>query len=143
VTLTLRPHHLLCRLGFVGYGYSPAFIQEMERLARAFESKRVQRVILKSGFDHICRACPHQGGECSPQHLGHRGLSANELDRRALRALKLKLGHPYPVPEIEERIAALDEEDFRMICIGCEWQALGACRDGYLRLRQRHAPRKR
>lgn len=142
MVLTLRPHHILCRLGFVGYGYSPEFIHEMERIAKVLESGRVRTIVLRHGLDTICRACPHREGECAPAGLGPRGLSAAEFDRRALRALRLKLGHPYPLPEVNARIAALTPESFSQICLGCEWHALGACAKGHQALRDKHFPEK-
>lgn len=138
--LTLRPHHILCRLGFVGYGYSPDFIREMERLVQILSSGRVKTILLRPGFDYVCRACPHQEDECHPERLGPRGLAAREFDRRTLRTLKLKLGHPYTLPEINERIAALTSEAFAEICQGCEWQTLGACAKGHLALQAKHQP---
>lgn len=134
MTLTLRPHHVLCWLGYVGYGYSPEFIQEMGRIAALIRSGRVRTVILKSGFDNICRACPHHRGECRPEHLGPKGEKARDLDKAVLRALKLKQGHPYPLPEIKERIAALTADQFNAVCVGCEWHSLGECLAGQQRL---------
>jgi hypothetical protein len=140
VIITLRPHHVLCRLGYVGYGYSPDFIQEMARIVKTLESGRVRTIILRHGFDNICRVCPHAEGECSPEHLGFRGAAALEIDRRTLRVLKLKIGFSYPLPEINERIARLTEEEFNSICQGCEWQRLGACLQGQLKLRAKYQP---
>jgi len=142
VILTLRPHHILCRLGFVGYGYSPGFIQEMERLVQILSSGRVKTIILRPGFDYVCRSCPHQEDECHPDHLGSRGAAAKEFDHRALRALRLKLGHPYPLPEVNERIAGLTPEAFSEICRGCEWHTLGACAKGHQALRDKLIPQK-
>jgi hypothetical protein len=136
VTLTLRPHHILCRLGFVGYGYSPEFVEEMQRIVRTLASGRVKTVVLRHGLDNVCRACPHHEGECAPDRLGSRGDAAAEFDHRTLRALKLKLGHAYPLPEIDARIAALSAEQFLDICKGCEWQGLGACAKGHAELRK-------
>jgi len=137
MTLILRPHHILCRLGFTGYGYSPEFISEMARISRVIKSGRVKTIIVRPGFDNICRSCPHHEYECSQEKFGHRGRTAAELDRRTLRTLKLKPGHPYPLPEINERIANLSEEEFIQICVGCEWQMLGLCTEGYHALRKR------
>jgi uncharacterized protein len=136
VTLTLRPHHILCRLGFVGYGYSPEFVEEMARIVKTLASGRVKTIILRNGFDNVCRACPHQEGECGPERLGSRGKAAADFDTRTLRALKLKLGHPYPLPEINYRIASLTPQQFAEICKGCEWQPLGACAKGHAALRK-------
>jgi uncharacterized protein len=140
--ITLRPHHILCRLGFMGYGYSPAFINEMGRMVKLLASKKVKTVVLRHGFDNICRVCPHHELECSPEHLGPRGLSAQTFDQRAQRALKLKTGHPYPLPEINQRIAALTPEEFNAICQGCEWHALKTCAEGHRKLRQQFFPKK-
>ncbi len=136
--LTLRPHHLLCRLGFQGYGYSPEFIHEMKRTVKLIASGRVQNIIIRPGFDDICLSCPHHEYECSSRHLGPRGTAAAEFDRRTLRTLKLKPGYRYSLSEINERIAALPPEEFSRICAGCEWQALGTCAQGHLALREQY-----
>lgn len=125
----------------MGYGYSPEFILEMGRMVKAFESGRVKTIILRPGFDNICRACPHHEDECEPSALGPRGLAAMEFDRRTQRALKVKLGYSYPLPEINQRIALLTPEAFAEICRGCEWQTLGACAQGHLALRKRFFPK--
>jgi hypothetical protein len=106
------------------------------------ESKRVKTIILRPGFDNICRVCPHREAECAPEHLGPRGVAAEEFDHRTQRALKVKHGHAYPLPEINERIAALTPEEFAAICQGCEWQRLGACAQGHAKLRQQFFPKK-
>jgi uncharacterized protein len=137
MTLILRPHHLLCRLGFIGYGYSPEYLAETSRIVRLFHSGRVKTVIVKPGLDHICRSCPHHEYECSPDKIGIRGRSMAELDHRTLRTLKLKPGHPYPLPEIDERIARLTAVEFKAICQGCEWQSLGLCGQAHAGLKQR------
>ncbi len=142
MTLILRPYHILCRLGFTGYGYSPEYINEMARIAKIFKSGRVKTIVIKPGFDNICRTCPHHEYECSPDRLGLRGRMTAELDRRTLRALKLKPGHPYPLPEIDERLGNLSAEDFRQVCLGCEWQMLGICAQAHQALRQRFHPEK-
>ena len=137
--LILRPYHILCRLGYFGYGYSPEYMDEMARITRLFNSGRVKTIIVKPGFDNICRSCPHHEEECSSEKNGYRGRVASELDRRTLRALKLKPGHPYPLPEIDERIASLTENDFLEICKECEWQILGHCQKALKELQKRLA----
>jgi len=64
------------------------------------------------------------------------GVTSSALLTRTLRALKLKLGHPYPLPEINYRIASLTPQQFAEICKGCEWQPLGACAKGHAALRK-------
>ncbi len=135
--ITLRPHHILCRIGYNGYGYSPEYINEMTRIIAILKSSRTKTIVIKPGLDNICKSCPHAELECQPEQLGPRGEKLNDLDKRTLKALKLKPGHPYPLPEIDERIASLSEEEFDVLCDHCEWQVLGTCKSAHELLRQR------
>lgn len=135
--LTIRPYHILCRIGYNGYGYSPEYIEEMRRTVKILNSGRAKTIIVRPGFDNICRSCPHSDYECNPDNLGTRGQKKAELDRRTLRALKLKPGHPYPLPEIDERIAKLSPDELEHICDGCEWKILGTCSEEHQKLRIR------
>lgn len=135
--ITLRPHHILCRIGYSGYGYSPEFIAEMNRTVKVLNSSRFKTIVIRPGLDNICRSCPHAEMECHPKQLGPRGRKLADLDKRTLRALKLKPGHHYPLPEIDERIARLSEEKFDNLCSKCEWRVLGTCKEQYTKLRQR------
>lgn len=133
--LTLRPHHILCRLGFQGYGYSPEFIDTWYRVLDQINSGKVKTLSLQTKPDVFCHHCPHFEGECSTGHPGLRGQKSEERDQRVLRALRLKPGRPYAVKEIDERIAALLPEEFSAICRNCEWQPHGFCLRGHARLR--------
>lgn len=135
--LTLRPCHILCRIGYNGYGYSPEFISEMTRTVNILKSSRIKMIVVRPGFDNICRSCPHAEFECNPENLGLRGNYLLDLDKRTLKMLKLKPGHRYPLPEIDERIAKVTPEELRAHCKQCEWRALGTCAKEHLKLRQR------
>lgn len=135
--LTLRPYHILCRLGYNGYGYSPEFIAEMTRTVNILKSSRIKIIVVRPGFDNICKSCPHAEMECDPANLGPRGHNLTELDKKTLRALKLKPGHRYPLPEIDERIAKLTTDEFNDLCSHCEWKVLGTCIKEHANLRQR------
>jgi hypothetical protein len=135
--LTLRPYHILCRLGYNGYGYSPEFIAEMTRTVTILKSSRVKLIVVRPGFDNICRSCPHAEMECNPDSPGPRGRLLTELDKRTMKALRLKPGYRYPLPEIDERIAKLSEKEFEDLCSNCEWRILGTCAKEHTNLRRR------
>jgi hypothetical protein len=56
--MKLRGHHLLCILGFQGYGYSEDFVLNM---ARINELRKSDKTIIKliNRPDDICSACPN------------------------------------------------------------------------------------
>ena len=56
--MELRGHHLLCILGFQGYGYSEDFVLNM---ARINELRKSDKTIIKliNRPDDICSACPN------------------------------------------------------------------------------------
>ncbi len=135
--ITLRPYHILCRIGYNGYGYSPDFINEMTRTINLLKSSRTKTIVAKPGLDNICKSCPHADLECNPEQLGWRGKKLNDLDKRTLKTLRLKPGHRYTLPEIDKRIADLSEEKFDDLCRHCEWRVLGTCKPAFLDLKQR------
>ena len=62
-TLCLRPHHLLCTRAFKGKGYSPAFVENMQRVINRL--KAGCDITLITGVDAICDLCPERiGNHC-------------------------------------------------------------------------------
>lgn len=56
--IKLRGHHLLCLLGFQGYGYSEDFVLNMTRINEMRKSKDTL-ISLTNKPDDICSACPN------------------------------------------------------------------------------------
>ncbi len=56
--MKLRGHHLLCILGFQGYGYSEDFILNMARINELRKSDKTT-IKLINRPDDICSACPN------------------------------------------------------------------------------------
>lgn len=56
--MELRGHHLLCILGFQGYGYSEDFVLNMTRIN---ELRKTDKTTIKliNRSDDICSACPN------------------------------------------------------------------------------------
>ncbi len=64
-SLNIRPHHLLCILGFRGLGYSEKFVSNMEEVAKKLRSDFTSFITLVLECDAICAACPHNvEGKC-------------------------------------------------------------------------------
>ncbi|MBR0372088.1 MAG: DUF1284 domain-containing protein [Methanobrevibacter sp.] len=56
--IKLRGHHLLCLLGFQGYGYSEDFVFNMTRINEKRKSKDCI-ITLTNEADDICSSCPN------------------------------------------------------------------------------------
>lgn len=56
--MKLRGHHLLCILGFQGYGYSEDFVLNMVRINELRKSDKTT-IKLINRPDDICSACPN------------------------------------------------------------------------------------
>jgi len=121
----LRGHHFLCVLTFRGYGYTPAFVENMAGVVAAIKAGRP--VILTEGPDDICNgftpACRQMSDhDCSL-------ASTMDMDRAAIASVASLL------PELDagedlvlsaERIHALrtafHEGAIRTACARCSWR---------------------
>lgn len=56
--MKLRGHHLLCILGFQGYGYSEDFVLNMTRINELRKSEK-SIIKLTNSPDDICSSCPN------------------------------------------------------------------------------------
>lgn len=52
MTVRLRPHHLLCLLTYVGRGYSNAFIENYDKIAKRLSDG--EDILIVAGPDDIC-----------------------------------------------------------------------------------------
>lgn len=133
--LKIRPHHLLCMLGFRGLGYSGEFISNMAKLVGKLRSDSTFPIILVVGCDAICVSCPHnKEGKCLKRADSE--LKAKALDLELLQRIMFKTGIQMPIDEalrmVKERITS---EDMVELCRDCEWWELGYCVDGLERLK--------
>lgn len=123
--IPLRPHHVLCVIGWRGMGYSPAFTENMNALVlgRLRVDPGVAVRITRTA-DAICGPCPHRQGL---------GCAAGEriagLDARHAAALDLHDGLTLPWAEAEARALRLDPSDLDRLCAGCQWLELGVCKE--------------
>lgn len=124
MTIRLRGHHLLCMLTYVGKGYSPAFVENYDRIAGRLSEG--EDILLVDGPDDICAPllC---GGDCHCHEA-----SIRERDRLAMEAvgdlLGLALSTQSPFAFDTERLAAMRaafaDGMVRKACERCEWSDL-------------------
>ncbi len=129
--IRLRGHHILCLLGFRGFGYSDEFVANMASCqSRAFSDNSIVEII--SGSDDICRACPKKDdAEC--RRANGEGVSLK--DQVVLEMLQIPVGSRLASSAIFKRVANhIAVADLERICADCEWLSLGYCADGIRKL---------
>jgi hypothetical protein len=124
VPVRLRGHHFLCILTYRGYGYTPAFVDNMTALVDEIAAGRP--VILVDGPDDICgglteecrKTCDH---DCSRP-------STQEIDLLASDAAKqlIPLGSGEPFVLDRDHVAIMRKEfaagAIRRACENCSWK---------------------
>lgn len=127
----LRPHHVLCAIGWQGKGYSPDFTRNMDAIVRDRLRRDPQtrlRITLRA--DAICAPCPHRrGAGCQKE------AKITALDRRHAAALDLQDGQELSWQQAEARACQLDPADLDQICAGCAWLSMGMCQAALARLK--------
>ena len=125
-TVTFRPHHFLCALGYQGKGYSDGFTANMSRIV--VDTLRApggdDTVIAVTGAtDDICAPCPKRRNQlCTEQEK----ISA--LDARHARALGIFVGTEMTWGEAKRRIVKrVPPGSLETLCQGCQWLELGLC----------------
>ena len=119
-TLNLRPHHLLCTRAFKGKGYSPAFVENMQRVINRL--KAGCDITLITGVDAICDLCPERiGNHCRSE------AKVTGFDEAVLSQLGLERKN-YAYAEVDRILESrLTEPVYECICRGCEWKQTGIC----------------
>jgi hypothetical protein len=124
VTLRLRPHHLLCALGYRGKGYSDAFTANMTALVtNGIHADPATKLEIIGGLDAICAPCPSNLGQTCVKQDQIAALDTRHADR-----LQLRPGDGLTWQEARERIRdKVAPGDLAQLCAGCQWLELGYC----------------
>ena len=132
-SISFRPHHFLCSLGYQGKGYDDAFTANMDAvvadgLHQSGGDDTLITVVRQA--DEICAPCPQRRGQgCASQR------KIDGLDDRHAARLNLMEGEQLTWAEAKERIAAkVKSGDLADLCEGCQWLELGLCEDALTRL---------
>ncbi len=134
-SLNIRPHHLLCILGFRGLGYSEKFVSNMEEVAKKLRSDFTSFITLVLECDAICAACPHNvEGKCLKSDVSEVEVAA--MDTKCLQKLGFKAGDSVSADEVWKRVKErITLEDIKEICRDCEWWELKYCLEGLKKLK--------
>lgn len=124
MTVRLRAHHLLCMLTYVGKGYTPAFVENYEELARRLSAGEDIEIV--EGPDDICM--PLLGDDGAHCH-GEGVLVRDRLAAEAVSELAGVAIHPGVVLRSDEVLLDRLRSGFRAggvrsACRGCEWSSL-------------------
>jgi hypothetical protein len=114
-SMRIRAHNLLCIQGFVGKGYSPAFVANMTRVVAALDGDA--QVTVTDEPDALCASCPNLAASGCALH--------GEGTERGSDVLARIAAHVAP-------------SDLDAICGACPWLPLGHCRAGLARLKEAH-----
>jgi hypothetical protein len=137
--VALRPHHVLCAIGYQGLGYSDAFTANMSELVlgrlRGPQGDATPLVITGSA-DAICAPCPsRRGSGCEQQ------ARIDRLDQAHAAALGLAPGDRLTWAEAQARVQArVRPGSLQQLCAGCAWLPLGLCETALARLHEKGDP---
>lgn len=132
-SITFRPHHFLCSLGYQGKGYDDDFTANMDHVvSHGLHGNDGDDTVITVTHqaDVICGPCPHRRGTgCASQE------KIDGLDRRHAHALHLKSGDVLTWGAAKQKIARfVNKGDLSTLCQGCQWLDLGLCEDALARL---------
>lgn len=131
-SITFRPHHFLCSLGYQGKGYDDAFTANMDAVVSDGlhqDGGDDTEITVTRTADIICGPCPHRRGQgCASQD------KIDALDDRHAERLNLKAGDVLTWGAAKDRIADyVKAGDLADLCEGCQWLELGICEDALSR----------
>ena len=115
--ICLRPHHLLCLMGFQGKGYSAAFVKRMTEVSALLKRHQDTSVYLRSGVDDLCAACPHSTDEGICDHDDQ----VRGYDERTLSFLHLCEGTAAFDEWMRQVRESLTADVRTAICGDCAW----------------------
>ncbi len=122
MTVSIRPHHLLCMLTYLGKGYTPAFVENYSTIVQRLNEG--EPIELVEGPDTLCQPMLDEPGcHC-------RNESVRNRDRTAAADIALVLGRPLEKGNsiiLDRKTLSFLRDAFsngsiRKACQGCEWQ---------------------
>jgi hypothetical protein len=120
--LKMRAHHLCCIQGFQGYGYSLAFVANLQAVISEIKTFPSRHLELVSECDVVCASCPSKR-ECTAQEsiISRR---IRNMDLVVMEKLKIKEG---TIMEADEAFRLInsqlsDASDIEDVCGDCKWR---------------------
>ena len=131
--LIIRAHHLLCVLGFKGYGYSEDFIENLTKISKEVKKKSTVIKII-SQKDDVCKYCPNSATKCKDD------IEPKSIDELVLSKLKIESGSILKSGAIYTKLRKnIDVSDLDIICFSCPWLKKGWCKQGLKELKDKLA----
>ncbi len=124
-SVSFRPHHFLCTLGFQGEGYSDTFVKNFSKIANDLHSDLHGDYLIQvtEVSDSICEPCPSRRLDvCLNEE------KVRKLDEAHQNILKIIPGDSLTWQEAKERIRTnMTLEKFHETCSPCSWKNHGFC----------------
>lgn len=120
--LKIRAHHLCCIQGFQGYGYSPAFVDNMRAVISDLEEFPLKPLKVTSKCDALCISCPNEK-ECFAQRsIPSRRIK--NMDLAVMKKLRLEEGTVIKADEAFKLINSklVKASDIEDVCGTCKWK---------------------
>lgn len=135
--MNLRAHHTLCVHGFRGYGYSPEFIKNMEKVVKELKANPHLIIEFVEGPDEICAACPYNlRGGCRKEGEESEEI-VRERDEKVENLLGVRSGAKLSMTLIQALLREkLEPQIIEDLCQNCQWFPLGYCQEGLDQLKQ-------
>ncbi len=124
MTVSIRPHHLLCMLTFLGKGYTKNFVDNYNVIIRRLNSG--EDILLVDGPDDICQPmlC-EEGCHCENESVRTRDeQAAREISKVLRLQLTCGSGLTLTAAQISLLRDAFVSSAIRTACAGCEWHDL-------------------
>ena len=124
MTVSIRPHHLLCMLTYLGKGYTPEFVAGYDGIIARINAG--EDILLVDGPDDICQPMLSEAEcHCHKDSVATRDVQAAAEISRVL-GLTLTAGVSFRLKarHTDQLRAAFAAATIRTACSGCEWQAL-------------------
>jgi|GEM_PF-167289 len=133
MTVSLRPHHLLCMLTYLGKGYTADFISNYNQIVKRLNKGEPIRLV--GGPDDICQPMLQEAScHCHTGNVRERDrLAAAEIGKVLGCSLETGSGLRLTGGQLAVLRRAFLEGSIRSGCAGCEWQELctGIARNGF------------
>ncbi|MEE4013828.1 DUF1284 domain-containing protein [Roseibium sp. FZY0029] len=124
MSVSIRPHHLLCMVTYLGKGYTPAFVDNYSTIVQRLNDG--EPIELVEGPDALCQPMLNEPGcHCRNESVRDRDRSAAAEIAQVL-GCKVESGNLFV---LDRQLLSLLREAFargsiRKACEGCEWQTL-------------------
>lgn len=134
--IRIRPHHLLCLLGFVGFGYNKKFIKNIAKISRNIKENPELEITLVMSWDDICSECPYFfDSKCLKTDNSEDILK--EKERQVTSILNVDFKKPVKIKDLYLKIKnKFSLKEFDKLCKNCEWYSMDYCREGLKKLKR-------